>query len=315
MQIIMFTHQDVKVWAELALIIWATGLRVTAAWNIATETDAGTLRDGNYVKGTVLLVLRKQCSSDTVFEDELIPEIEAEVKRQIDSMRELDDREDPNFNDADYLLAAYAASLKVLTSYQNIAGLDVQRELSREHKSDEPSPVERMIRTAVKIAYDYLIPQEFDKFTWKMLSPRERFYIKGLEFEKNGIHQLGAFQELARGFGARDYDDMLAGRKANQTRLKTAGEFKMSGMQGDGAKTSVVRNALAAIYRALKEETPAVGHNWLRHELDDYWNKKHLLLTVLEYLSAYEYHSGMSHWHEDARYARLIKELVKNDGF
>ncbi|MEW5920665.1 MAG: anti-phage-associated DUF1156 domain-containing protein [Bacillota bacterium] len=314
MQLVMFTHQDVKVWAELALIIWAAGLRVTAAWNIATETDASGLKDGNYVKGTVLLVLRKQTSEDTIFEDELIPEIEDEVKRQIESMREMDDREDPNFNDADYLLAAYAASLKVLTSYKNIAGLDVQRVLSRERQDNEPSPVEKLIRTAVKIAYDYLIPQEFDRHTWKMLSPGERFYIKGLEFEKSGTHQLGAFQELARGFGAKDYDDMLATRKANQTRLKTASEFKMGGMQGDDAKTSVVRNALAAIYRARQEENPAGGRNWLRHELDDYWNKKNLLLTVLEYLSVFEHHSGMSHWHEDARYARLIKELVKNDG-
>lgn len=38
-----------------------------------------------------------------------------EVKRQIDSMQELDDKEDPNFSDTDYLLAAYAASLRVLT--------------------------------------------------------------------------------------------------------------------------------------------------------------------------------------------------------
>ena len=33
-------------------------------------------------------------------------------------MKELDDKEDPNFSDPDYLLAAYAASLKVLTSYK-----------------------------------------------------------------------------------------------------------------------------------------------------------------------------------------------------
>ena len=38
MQIVMFTHQDVSVWADLTLILWSSGLRVTAAWNIATET-------------------------------------------------------------------------------------------------------------------------------------------------------------------------------------------------------------------------------------------------------------------------------------
>lgn len=125
MQIVMFTHQNVGVWADLTLILWAAGLRVTSAWTIATETDASELKQGNYVKGTVLLVLRKQTSEEMAYLDELYPEIELEVKRQIDSMRELDDKEDPNFSDADYLLAAYAASLKVLTSYKQIEDIDV----------------------------------------------------------------------------------------------------------------------------------------------------------------------------------------------
>ena len=94
-QVVMFTHSDVGVWANLALILWSSGLQVTAAWNIATETESGGLKDGgNYVKGTVLLVLRKQNSDETVYLDELYPEIEDEVKSQIDTMRDLDDKED-----------------------------------------------------------------------------------------------------------------------------------------------------------------------------------------------------------------------------
>lgn len=87
------------------MILWSAGLQVTSAWNIVTETDANGLRQGNYVKGTVLLTLRKQTSDETAYLDELYPDIEAEVKAQIDSMRELDDKEDPNFSDPDYLLA------------------------------------------------------------------------------------------------------------------------------------------------------------------------------------------------------------------
>ena len=44
LQIIMFTHQDVSVWADLALIVWSAGLQVVAAWNIATETEASGLK-------------------------------------------------------------------------------------------------------------------------------------------------------------------------------------------------------------------------------------------------------------------------------
>jgi putative DNA methylase len=107
-----------------------------------------------------------------------------EVKRQIDSMRELDDKEDPNFSDTDYLLAAYAASLKVLTSYKQIEDIDVNYELSKSRDSGEESPVEKIINEAVKIAYDYLTPGGFDSYLWKMLIPEERFYIKGLDIRK-----------------------------------------------------------------------------------------------------------------------------------
>jgi adenine-specific DNA methylase len=48
LQLVMFTHQDVDVWADLALILWSAGLRVTAAWTIATETDT-SFRAGKYV--------------------------------------------------------------------------------------------------------------------------------------------------------------------------------------------------------------------------------------------------------------------------
>ena len=129
-QIVMFTHQDASVWADLALILWASGLRVTAAWCIATETDTA-MREGNYVQGTVLLILRKHTSNETAFLDEVVPQVEEEVRAQLDSMLKLDDQEDPNFGDTDYQLAAYAAALRVLTKYRNIDDIDVAHELQR----------------------------------------------------------------------------------------------------------------------------------------------------------------------------------------
>jgi putative DNA methylase len=50
-QIIMFTHQSGSIWADMANIVWASGLQVTAAWYVVTETDSA-LREGSYVKGT-----------------------------------------------------------------------------------------------------------------------------------------------------------------------------------------------------------------------------------------------------------------------
>lgn len=314
MQIVMFTHQNVGVWADLTLILWAAGLRVTAAWNIATETDASGLKQGNYVKGTVLLVLRKQTSEETAYLDALYPEIEFEVKRQIDSMRELDDREDPNFSDTDYLLAAYAASLKVMTSYKQIEDIDVNYELSKTRVSREESPVEKIINEAVKIAYDYLTPGGFDSYLWKMLIPEERFYIKGLDLEKDGIYQIGAYQELARGFGVKEYKNLLASTRANQARLKTAMEFGMRGLGGgDSFSNSLLRNVLAALHQTIKAEDTMKGRNWLKNELPSYWSQRNTIVEILEFISALENIENMPHRKEEARYARLLAELVKND--
>lgn len=315
MQVVMFTHQDVSVWADLTMILWSAGLQVTAAWNIATETESGGLKEGNYVKGTVLLILRKQTSDVTAYLDELYPEIEEEVKRQIDSMRELDDKEDPNFSDADYLLAAYAASLEVLTSYKQIEDIDIKYELSKTRVPGEESPIEKIIKEAVKIAYDYLIPSGFDQFTWKLLIPEERFYIKGLDLEKDGVYQVGAYQELARGFGVREYKDLLASTKANQARLKTALEFGMRGMgDSDRFGSSVLRNVLAALHQSIKEEDTSKGRNWLKNELPNYWQQRNTIIDILDYIATLGNIENMSHWQQEANYAKLLRELIKNDG-
>ncbi len=316
LQIIMFTHQDVSVWADLALIVWSAGLQVTAAWNIATETDASGLKEGNYVKGTVLLVLRKQTGEETAYLDELYPDIEEEVKHQINSMHSLDDKEEPNFSDADYILAAYAAALKVLTSVKQIEDIDVHYELSRDRKKGELSPIAKLIESATKIAYDQLIPTEFDNFIWRSLAPDERLYIKGLELEKNNIYQISAYQELARGFGVANYKDLMENSRANSARFKTGTEWANRNIGGDGAfSSSLLRHVLMATYIAAKEENNIqAGKNWLRNEVEDYWNKRERICEFLKYIASFASIENMDHWQEEAVVANVLKELVANDG-
>jgi adenine-specific DNA methylase len=313
-QVVMFTHQSVKVWAELTLILWQAGLQVVSAWDIATETESGGLKQGNYVKGTVILVLKKQKSDKTSFLDELQPQIEQEVKQQIDSMRDIDDKDDPNFNDADYLLAAYAASLKVLTSYKNIGDIDINYELSKQRNENEPSKIVRIINHAVKIAYDYLIPEGFDQYNWRLLTPIERFYIKGMEIEKNGNYELSSYQELARGFGVKDYKDYIASVKANNARLKTATELGTRAFSQSTFLNTILRNIFLALNQAIKEENALNGKNWLRNELINYWNSRNIIIEILEFISRFEFIQNMSHWKDEAVYSKLIKELVRNDG-
>ncbi|NDD11642.1 MAG: DUF1156 domain-containing protein, partial [Betaproteobacteria bacterium] len=99
-QMVMFTHQNPSVWADLGMILWASGLKATAAWTISTETQAGGIKKGNYVQGTVCLVLRKRVNNEPGFLDEVYPLVEDEVKHQIAGMQALDEGGEPNFNDA-----------------------------------------------------------------------------------------------------------------------------------------------------------------------------------------------------------------------
>ena len=307
-QVVMFTHQDASVWADLTLILWAAGLRVTAAWTIATETESA-LKDGNYVQGTVLMVLRKQTSEETAFLDEVVPEVEIEVERQLDSMLQLDERDNPNFSDADYQLAAYAAALRVLTQYGSIEDIDVARQLARERGAGEANPVEAIIADAVRTASNFLVPSGLPAHLWRRLGPEEKLYLKGLEVESHGERRAGVYQEFARGFGVHDYRFLLRTGKANETRLKTASEFGRGDLGESPFGRSLVRHALYAVWRAAESGDVTGSLTWLRTELDEYWSRKEALGVVLRYLAAV----AIDHWHADAAAARVVAGAVEND--
>ena len=316
MQIVMFTHQDTKVWAELSMILWSAGLQVTSAWCIATETESGGLKQGNYVKGTVLMVLRKRISDEIAFEDDLYEEIRDAVQEQIDSMHELDNVANPDFNDGDYLLAAYVAALKVLTSYADIEGLDVQYELEKARENNTESPVTKIINTARKEAYDYLVPDGISPAVWAKLAAEERFYLKGLGMELNGVHTLGSFQELGRGFGVRDYDDLLGSTKSNAARLKIPTEFKANKAFEDGLGKYLVGQLLLAIGFSAKKDNVQEGCSYLKSHYADnneYWSLRSRMVDILEFMSKVKGNANVVYWQDIAEYIVMLKEAVRND--
>lgn len=316
MQIVMFTHQDTKVWAELSMILWSAGLQVTSAWCIATETESGGLKQGNYVKGTVLMVLRKRISDEIAFEDDLYEEIRDAVQEQIDSMHELDNVASPDFNDGDYLLAAYVAALKVLTSYADIEGLDVQYELEKARENNTESPVTKIINTARKEAYDYLVPDGISPAVWAKLAAEERFYLKGLGMELNGVHTLGSFQELGRGFGVRDYDDLLGSTKSNAARLKIATEFKANKAFEDGLGKYLVGQLLLAIGFSARKDNVQEGCSYLKSHYADnneYWSLRSRMVDILEFMSKVNGNANVAYWQDIAEYIVMLKEAVRND--
>ena len=307
-QVVMFTHQDASIWADLTLILWAAGLRVTVAWTIGTETPFG-VKEGNYVQGTVLMVLRKQLSDETAFADEVIPQVEIEVEQQLDAMQQLDDRDEPNFSDADLQLAAYAAALRVLTRYRAIEDIDIGRELAREGRGNADNPIRQIIEDAVRTASNHLVPTGLPNYLWRQLGPEEKLYLKGLEVEGHGEHRSGVYQEFARGFGVHDYRFLLHTGRANETRLKTASEFGRQHLGDPPFGASLVRHALYAVWRATGTEDTADSLTWLRTELKDYWPRRETLVGILRYLGAIQ----IGHWRDDAKAAGLVAGAVEND--
>ena len=318
MQVVMFTHSSPAVWAQLALILWQSGLAVTAAWNIVTETDAaGIKKSGNYVKGTVLLVLRKRTGTEEAFLNEVYEEIEEEVEAQIESMQRLDDTEEPNFSDPDYVLAAYAASLKVLTSYAAIDELDLDFELKKAIEDPKGSQIVQVIEKATDIAYSFIIPHGFDRQSWRSLTQSEKFYVKGLESEKRGDYKIATYQEFARGFNIAGYSQLMASEKANTARLKTPVEMAERSLNDvpDFAH-SLMRTLFAAIYAGVRADmNPQQALGYLKAELVDYWDQRELIKLLLGFLIEVKDIGNMkNHWEQSAEMADMLLALVAHDG-
>ncbi len=336
LQMVMFTHQNPAVWADLGMILWAAGLKATAAWTVSTETAAG-LKKGNYVQGTVCLVLRKRANNEPGFLDEVYPLVEDEVKLQITSMQALDEGGEPNFNDADYQLAAYAAALKVLTQYGNLDGKDVEHEVFAERTKNEKSDFETVIDRALGIACDTLIPRGLD-YSWRELSLVERYYLRSLDIESRGERRKGMYEELARGFGVTDIRPLLKSDKANGTRMFTPSGLAAShlapilaaesdtpalparrGRAGAGAPHPFAASPLRHLMFAVRETTaadnsPEPGRQYLRDTFGQgYWGKREGFIALLEWLAALGNAEGMNEWIADSDSARILAGRLRND--
>lgn len=341
LQMVMFTHQDPAVWADLGMILWAAGLKATAAWTISTETEAVGIKKGNYVQGTVCLVLRKRTANEPGFLDEVYPLVEDEVKRQIASMQALDEGGEPNFNDADYQLAAYAAALKVLTQYGNLDGKDVEHEVFAVRGKNEKSDFQIVIERALGIACDTLVPRGLDN-AWRELSLVERYYLRALDIESRGERRKGMYEELARGFGVTDIKPLLKSDKANGARMFTPsglaasllGPIQGAGLSGDTDAATLparrgragtagphpfaaapLRHLMFAIREtAAADNSPEPGRQYLRDTFGQgYWGKREGFINLLEWLAALGNAEGMSEWISDSEAARILAGRLRND--
>ncbi|HEY4934090.1 MAG TPA: anti-phage-associated DUF1156 domain-containing protein [Terriglobales bacterium] len=316
-QVIMFTHQSGSIWADMANIVWAASLCVTAAWYVVTETDT-PMRDGSYVKGTVLLVLRKRHGTYKTTRDDLGWEIQEEVVAQVRDLTGLNQearglyRDENVFEDADIQMAGYAAALRVLTRYAIIDGRDMTAEAIRPRVKGETTFVDGLIAFAVDTANQCLVPQGISKTHWDKLSGAERFYIKMLDMEALGAKTLDNYQNFAKAFKVRDFKALLASHKANDARIKSASEFGRSDMgEGSELHESVLRAVLYAVMELVKNVD---GNEVLAHlmlNVPNYYGdvtQRELAVELADYLA--KRLDGLRP--EEASNARVLYELIRN---
>lgn len=315
-QIIMFTHQSGSIWADMANIVWASGLQVTAAWYVVTETD-NPLREGSYVKGTVLLVVRKRTGTLSTTRDDLAWDIKDEVESQVATLTGLNQQAKPHyrdenlFDDVDIQMAGYAAALRVLTQYSVINGKDMASEAIRPRLKGEKSFVDELIEFSVDLANQLLVPIGIKKTHWEKLKPAERFYLKLLEKESQGAKTLDNYQNFAKAFKVADFKPLMASKKANSARLKSAIELGRTEM----SDTSQMGNTtLRAVLYAIMELSKGVeGSDVLAHigfNVEGFYDPsvRELMVNLADYIAG----KLTEMRPEEASAARVLRELIKN---
>ncbi|MBL7038390.1 MAG: hypothetical protein ISR77_07145 [Pirellulaceae bacterium] len=316
-QVIMFTHQSGSIWADMANIVWASGLRVTAAWYVATETESA-LRQGSHVKGTVLLVCRKRQGTHKTTRDDLAWEIQEEVESQVQALTGLNQeakglyRDENVFEDADIQMAGYAAALRVLTRYAVIDGRDMTAEALRPRVKGETTFVDGLIAFAVSTANQCLVPQGIPKPHWDKLSGAERFYLKLIEMEARGAKALDNYQNFAKAFKVRDFSALMGSQKANRARLKSAVDFGRTEMsEASELHQSVLRAVLYAIMELVKnlDGSEVLAH--LTLNVPNYYGdmtQRELAVELADYLAK----KLETLRPDEATAARVLRELVKH---
>jgi putative DNA methylase len=293
MQVVMFTHQDADVWADLAAILWAAGLAVSTAWNVLTEI-AKPSGDGNYVQSTVNLVLRKRHKSINARRMEIEAEIEEAVGNHLKRLTALNEKwqirsgAEALYTDGDLTLAAYAAALQVVTNYSTIDRQALDRDLYRRLEKGERTMLRDLIDYAASVANNLLVPEGFAKELWRDLEAAERFYVRMLDMEAKATVKVGDFQNFSRSFAYGNYTEVMGSAVANAASLAGAADFKGRILSGEGFSGTQLRQVLFATWKTMEggQRDPKRGVTILKTEYAaDYWQRRQKLIAFASYVA------------------------------
>jgi hypothetical protein len=186
------------------------------------------------------------------------------------------------------------------------------------------------MENAKRTATDFLVPPAMDRAIrkasagdpyafWRQFSPEEKFLLKGLEGEAQGVFKIGAFQDLGRAYGLSDYEELMGPTRANDSRTKLPEELpRPDAIRFDEVPASDrglwAYSPLRHIYHALKllvggaEVDRAIKH---LTDSTDFWNiRSTRLAAIIGYLL--ESTAGLEHWHNYEDHLAALAIGVEN---
>lgn len=290
MQCVMFTHQDTSVWSDMVGIFWAAGLQVIAAWYIATETSSG--KQGGFIQGTVILMLRKRPAGDNPgFKQKILPAVRREVAAQITQMLHLNadvknKLGEPVFNDSDLQMAGYAAALKVLTAYTHIGDEDATTFALRPRQKGQVTVVDEIVQQASEAANSLLIPEGLQPDTWSATKGIQRFYLRMLDIETTGASKLDNYQNFAKAFHVEDYTKLMASMAPNKARLKSVEEFTSRDLtDSTEIGPTYLGKLIIALQQLLQDKEPQTVIDYLHSDIANFLEARPLLIDITQFIA------------------------------
>ena len=156
------------------------------------------------------------------------------------------------------------------------------------------------MENAKRTATDFLVPPAMDRAIrkanagdsysfWRQFSPEEKFLLKGLEGEGQGVFKIGAFQDLGHAYGLSNYEDFLGPIRANDSRSKLPCEMpRPNGLRFEDVPASErglwEHSPTRHIYHALSLlQSGADSDRAIKHLIDttDFWNTRSTRLAPI----------------------------------
>ena len=317
MQVLMFTHKSTDVWEDLALIMWSrrlageTGVECGHR-NPRRRSPYRQLCPGHLQHGAAQTYRRQDglrrfhhSAGEQAGQRSYHPHAPKPDRGGLARC---------GYTDTDYLLAAQAAAAEVVTGYATIDGVDLDAELRTPNNQRGRSALRTLMENAKRTATDFLVPPAMERAIkkvgggdayqfWRQFCAEEKFLLKGLEGEAQGVFKIGAFQDLGRAYGLWTTKALLGPTRANDTRTSLPEELpRPEALRFDEVPSSDrgvwQYSPTRQIYHALKLLADGADvDRAVKHLVDstDFWNLRTTrLAAILGYLQETTTH--LPHW-------------------